>query len=115
MNSLNLPIEPFMIHEQGDQYSLLFIDRDMVDKMPIFEERSKEGWSGNGYDWTSIAHVVLAEQFSGMNERINFDSEAGMLCALGSKSDIEALGGAMAKVFYSDELLRDLLGRAELD
>lgn len=115
MTTPTSPFEPFTLHEHKGSHSLLFIDRDMVAKMPIFEERAEEGWNGSGYDWTSIAQVVLAEKLPDIDERISFDSEAGMFCALGRQDDLESLAREMVKAFNDDAILRDLLSRAELD
>lgn len=87
----------------------------MVEKLHVFEERADEGWSGNGYDWNSIAQVVLSEQLPDLQDEISFDPEAGMFSAQGSRPVLERLGAAMSSAFQNDEILRDLLSRAELD
>ncbi|WP_249126041.1 immunity 51 family protein [Streptomyces sp. A2-16] len=46
-------------------------------------------------------------------ERLDFDSEAGMLCAVGSPSDFARLKAAVAPVITSPEAVRDIIARAE--
>lgn len=115
MPTENSPFSPFVLCEYNGNHSLILSDMEMEAKMPVFEEQAESGWNGNGYDWTSITNVVIAERIPELRERISFDSEAGMLCALGAKDDLVVLANAMVKVFNSDEQLRDLLSRAELD
>jgi hypothetical protein len=98
----------------GEARSLILSDRHMVARTHIFEERS-EGWLGNGYDWTSIARVVVEERLPDLRNDLKFDSEAGMFVAIGSIEALKRLGEEMKKVFDDETSIRDLLGRAELD
>jgi len=106
---------PFILMDTGKHRSLLLTDNHMADKAHIFEERRDEGWIGSGYDWNSIAQVVVAEQLSELRGELTFDPEGGMFSAGGSRSALERLGSAMSKVFHCDDAIRDLLSRAELD
>ncbi len=104
---------PFILID--DKYrSLLMTDEDMVTKQSIFHERA-EGWEGNGYDWTSIAHVLISETLPHIEEDIDFDPEAGMFSAQGSIESLKKLALEMKAVYDNDERIRDLLSRAELD
>ena len=85
----------------------------MLEKVHIFTELEDEGWLGNGYDWESIARVVLEEQLFDLEEDIVFDSEAGMFSASGSREALAQLGRAMQAVYHDEDLLREMLGRAE--
>jgi hypothetical protein len=53
---------PFILADDGKYRSLILTDRDMIAKTHVFEERKAEGWIGSGYDWTSVARVLLIEQ-----------------------------------------------------
>ena len=50
-----------------------------------------------------------------LKDDITFDPEAGMFSAQGSKSALERLGTEMHAVFHDDAVIRELLGRAEID
>ena len=106
---------PFILAEHGKYRSLILSDRDMIAKAHVFEERKAEGWIGSGYDWTSVARVLLIEQLPDLQSDISFDPEAGMFSASGARPALERLATAMLAAFESDEILRDLLSRAELD
>ncbi len=106
---------PFILIDSGKYRSLILSDQHMVAKAHIFEERKTEGWSGNGYDWTAIAQVVVAEQLSDLQGAFSFDPEAGMFSASGSRAALERLGKLMSEIFHNDEAIRDLIARAEVD
>nr|WP_225587858.1 Imm51 family immunity protein [Methylomonas fluvii] len=101
--------------DSGEYRSLILSDQHMVEKTHIFDERADEGWNGNGYDWNSIAQVILFEQLPDLQDELDFDPEAGMFSTQGSRSALERLGKAMSLAFHNEEVLRDLLSRAELD
>jgi hypothetical protein len=105
---------PFVL-SNGGAPSLILSEHDMVARTRVFEERSEEGWLGNGYDWTSIARVVVEERLPDLRNGLDFDPEAGTFVALGSIEALKRLGGEMKKVFDDEASIRDLLGRAELD
>lgn len=85
-------------------------------KTNIFEERSKEGFNGSGYDWSSLASVFLEEKVPHLIHTINFDSEADMFCAY-SKNKAALLEFAIAfrQMCEDENLMRDLFSRAILD
>lgn len=109
-------IEPFTfyVHEdRPEQASLLltvFKEREHV-----FAERADEGWMGGGYDWASVAQVVLDEKTPELLDKISFDPESSMFVAYGETPAVMAFAKAMKDVYDNEELLRDLLSRAELD
>jgi hypothetical protein len=104
---------PLILFGSGQSATLLLVDDAMPDKCHIFEER--EGWLGNGYDWNSVAQVVVAEQLPDLSNEVSFDPEAGMFVARGPRGAVERLASAMCAVFHDDDKIRDLLSRAELD
>lgn len=85
----------------------------MVKWVPVFEER--QGWTGGGYDWTSLARVLVAEQLYEIQSQISYDPEAGMFSAHGPLDALKLLGAAMQKLYNDGAAIRDLLYRAELD
>jgi len=99
----------------GEFESLILSDEDMLSRVGVFEERADDGWSGNGYDWTSVARVVVDEKLPDLKDQLDFDPEAGMFSASGPLEALERLGAEMKKVFEDEGLLRDFLRRAELD
>ncbi|GAB5533783.1 MAG: hypothetical protein Rubg2KO_00320 [Rubricoccaceae bacterium] len=105
---------PFILIDE-DFRSLILSDTHMVSKQHIFHERADEGWEGNGYDWTSIAYVLLDEDLSDLKGKVSFDPEAGMLSAQGSLEALKTFATEMQNVYNDDARIRDLLSRAELD
>jgi hypothetical protein len=105
---------PFILWRGEARSSLILVDRDMLARSHVFEERS-EGWLGNGYDWTSIARVVVEERLPDLKGDLNFDPEGGMFVATGPIEALRRLGAEMKKVFDDEASIRDVLGRAELD
>lgn len=105
---------PFLL-TNGENPCLILSDDEMSLRFNVFQEKESEGWLGNGYDWTSIAQVVLDEKIPDLKDKVEFDPEAGMFCALGAVESLERLGEEMKKVFDDPNLLRDLLSRAKLD
>ncbi|KAB8141760.1 hypothetical protein F8S13_18615 [Chloroflexia bacterium SDU3-3] len=101
--------------DTGRYRSLMLTDEHMWAREPIFAERAGEGWSGNGYDWASVAQVVVAEQLADVAHAFSFDPEAGMFSASGPRAALERLGAALHALWASDDALRDVLARAELD
>ncbi len=82
----------------------------------VFDTRADEGFIGNGYDWGSLAQVFLYEKCPKLQEKINFDPEAGMFCAY--SEDKEALADFILRFKQACEdkaLILDLFSRAELD
>lgn len=93
--------------------SLLLVDPGLTAKAAIF--RQQAGWTGNGYDWQSVAKVILKEQHPALYDRIAFDSEADMFAARGDQADLITLAKALCRVYHDDGLLTDVQSRAELD
>ena len=113
-NADKLTYAPFILI-RSEHPSLILSDRDMSLRFEIFDERKDEGWMGNGYDWTSIAQIVMEEKLPDVEETVEFDAEAGMFSAIGPLYALERLGAEMKKVFDDENLLRDVLSRAEID
>jgi hypothetical protein len=104
---------PFIFLAKEGRCQLLLLDSPMLEKFPVFQEL--EGWLGNGYDWTSIARTVVAEQLPHLQDVLSFHSEAGMFIAYGPRAAVQSLGTQMRAVFRDDAKLRDLLSRSKRD
>lgn len=103
----------YMVHENNETASLMLTNFD--EKGYIFDEKSEEGWEGGGYDWASLAQVVLDEQSPELKEEVHFDPEADMFVAYGNKDVILTFAKVLKKAYDDDSVLRDALARAELD
>lgn len=106
---------PFILMDAKGHRALLLTDEHMLEKTHVFEERADEGWSGNGYDWTSVADVIVAERMPELDGALERDPEAGMLSVIGPRAALERLGTELAQAFRDEDRLRDLLSRAVLD
>lgn len=82
----------------------------------VFDTRANEGFEGSGYDWESLALVFLTEMCPYLQNKINFDPEAGMFCAYSKDKDALADFILQFKKACEDRsLILDLFSRAELD
>ncbi|MEV0643508.1 Imm51 family immunity protein [Streptomyces sp. NPDC050619] len=67
------------------------------------------GHEPNGYFWEGLVRFAWPD----IAERLDFDSEAGMFCAVGSSSVLTRLKAAVESVITSPEAVRDIIARAE--
>jgi len=104
---------PFILIE-GNCTALVLFAPDFEAKAPIFKERAKEGWVGNGRDWNSVAQAIVKEQFHQLANEFTFDSDAGHFATYGTKVNLTVLGYALKIAFDDDHILRDILFRAKL-
>lgn len=82
----------------------------------VFDTRANEGFEGSGYDWESLALVFLTEMCPYLQDKIDFDPEAGMFCAYSKDKDALADFILQFKKACEDRsLILDLFSRAELD
>ncbi len=63
----------------------------------------------NGYFWEGLVQFAWPD----LAERLDFDSEGGMLCALGSLNDLTQLKTALEPVISSPRAVCELVARAE--
>jgi hypothetical protein len=113
-NTLKEQIHPFFWVEHANSFSVCLNAGEY--KNEVFETREDEGFEGNGYDWTSLASVFIAERMPELEGVVKFDPEAGMFSAY--SSDAEALKRfilSFKKACEDDNLIRDMFSRAELD
>ncbi|MEU2393439.1 Imm51 family immunity protein [Streptomyces sp. NPDC007369] len=67
------------------------------------------GHEPNGYFWEGLVRFAWPD----IAEQVEFDSEAGMFCAVGSASDLTRLKTAVESVITSPKAVRDIIARAE--
>ncbi|APC37631.1 Imm51 family immunity protein [Nocardiopsis dassonvillei] len=67
------------------------------------------GHEPNGPFWEGLVRFAWPD----IAERLDFDSEAGMFCAVGSSSDLALLKAAVESVITSPEAVSDIIARAE--
>ncbi|MFC8795710.1 Imm51 family immunity protein [Streptomyces cinereoruber] len=67
------------------------------------------GHEPNGYFWEGLVQFAWPD----IAEALDFDSEAGMFCAVGSPSGLARLEAALGSVITSPEAVRDIIARAE--
>ncbi|MFJ3224298.1 Imm51 family immunity protein [Streptomyces sp. NPDC086783] len=66
------------------------------------------GHEPNGYFWEGLVRFAWPD----IAEHVDFDSEAGMFCAIGSSSVLARLKTALESVITSPEAVRDIIVRA---
>lgn len=85
-------------------------------KNHIFLTREDEGFEGSGYDWASLAKVFLSERLPELQYSIKFDPEGSMFCAYSDKyEDLQKFILTFKNICENDEVIIDILSRAELD
>lgn len=104
---------PFILID-GHCRALVMFDHHMASKYHIFAERSRDGWTGNGDDWTSLAQIIVAEHLFPITEPVTYDSDADMFSARGGRSSLERLGLELQAIFRNDDAIRDLMARVTL-
>ena len=109
------PYAPFRLIGDETYDAIVLTDTEMEGRINVFEERSDEGWAGNGYDWTSVARVLIAESFPQYESKLMYDPEAGMFFVRGPREILKEIADELKKVYLDETRLRDLLSRAELD
>ena len=108
-------IAPFFWVEFEGEFSLCLNASERY-KRKMFASRSKEGFRGNGDDWTSLAEVFLEEMAAELKEAIEFDPESGMFCAYSADADALArFAVAFKDACENDDLIEDLFSRVRID
>lgn len=109
------PYAPFRLVGDETYDGIVLTDSDMEARIAVFEERGDEGWSGNGYDWTSIARVLVTECFPQYESKLGYDPEAGMFFVRGPRDILKEFAVELQKVYNDETRLKELLSKAELD
>jgi hypothetical protein len=93
------------LHDFDGEHSLTFDAGGLAADVAI----AAAGHEPNGYFWEGLVRFAWPD----IAERLDFDSEAGMFCAVGSSSDLARLKTAVESVITSPETVRDIIARAE--
>ena len=107
-------IAPFnwIDHEDGEASVTLYANKKF--KKKLFKVRKKDGFTGSGYDWESLAQTFLSETTSELQQEFSFDSERGMFCVY--SSNLDALKNfilSFKETCENDKLISDYFSRAE--
>lgn len=78
-------IAPFFWAEFEDEFSVCLVVGEYL--QGEFDSQSDKGFEGNGYDWENLAIAFIEEEMPDLTDKVEFDSEAGMFCALSKDSD----------------------------
>ena len=93
------------LHDFDGEHSLTLAAGDLVANTAVVAT----GHEPNGYFWEGLVQVAWPD----LAERLDFDSEGGMLCALGALSDLARLKAALEPVISSPGTVREIVARAE--
>ena len=104
---------PFFLID-GRYKALVLFESNFKGRAHIFKERAKEGWTGNGLDWNSVAQAVIAEKLPKFADKFTFDSNVGFFSVSGDLASLTLLGYVLKITFYDEHVLRDILFRAKL-
>ena len=105
-------IQPFF-YVEGDTWASVCLNVSEY-KDEIFQMRADEGFTGNGYDWASLAQVFLAEQRADLLDKIQFDPESSMFCAYSRNLEaLEKLAELLFKASQESEFLRQAIEAAD--
>ncbi|MEU9862477.1 Imm51 family immunity protein [Streptomyces sp. NPDC047971] len=92
------------LHDFDGEYSLTFDAGGLAADAAI----AATGHEPNGYFWEGLVRFAWPD----LAERLDFDSEAGMFCAVGVLSDLTRLKTAVESVISNPEEVRDIIARA---
>ncbi|WP_217241712.1 Imm51 family immunity protein [Streptomyces sp. AC555_RSS877] len=93
------------LHDFDGEYSLTLSVGDLVADAAVLAT----GHEPSGYFWEGLVQFAWPD----IAERLDFDSEGGMFCALGSSSDLAQLRAALETVISSPSAVREIVARAE--
>ncbi|MEU2340172.1 Imm51 family immunity protein [Streptomyces sp. NPDC013172] len=93
------------LHDFDGEHSLTLDVGGLAADMAVAEA----GHGPNGYFWEGLVRFAWPD----IAEPLDFDSEAGMFCAVGTPSDLAQLKAALESVITSPDTVRDIIARAE--
>ncbi|MGW0933072.1 Imm51 family immunity protein [Streptomyces sp. NPDC002644] len=93
------------LHDFGGEHSLTLDAGGLAADAAVVAA----GHEPNGYFWESLVRFAWPD----IAEHVDFDSEAGMFCAVGGMSDLARLKTTVESVITSPETVRDIIARAE--
>ena len=109
-------ITPFIWIEHDDGTSSITLYADQGYKKELFQTRRSEGFTGSGYDWESLAQVLIREIAPDLSEAILFDPERGMFCAYSHNTDeLRRFAILLKETCENNALIADIFSRAAPD
>ncbi|MCQ4207563.1 Imm51 family immunity protein [Streptomyces longispororuber] len=93
------------LHDFDGEHSLTLVAGDLVADVAVVAA----GHEPNGYFWEGLVQFAWPD----LAERLDFDSEGGMFCALGSLSDLTQLKTALEPMISNSTAVREIVVRAE--
>ena len=94
-----MSILPFKLIETDGELSLTLSEFSLTEQM--FDDI---GHSGGGYGWECVVKQIV-EEVSSLRDRLDFDSEAGMFCAVSSdQSALEELGQILSSLINDKDV-----------
>ncbi|MFH9554514.1 Imm51 family immunity protein [Streptomyces sp. NPDC017435] len=93
------------LHDFDGEHSLTLDVGGLAADMAVADA----GHEPNGYFWEGLVRFAWPD----LVEPLDFDSEAGMFCAVGTPSDLAQLKTALEPVITSPDAVRDIIARAE--
>ncbi|MFI0451132.1 Imm51 family immunity protein [Actinomadura sp. 6N118] len=80
---------------------------------PVDQVIEELGHEPNGYFWEGAAEFLVTTEAPALEERVSFDSEAGMFCAHGTdRTALQELAALMSIVVTDGDRLRKLVESA---
>ena len=108
----NAEVAPCRLVDHGEgQYSLCLDDAKMPE-VALFNDR---GLSGNGYTWQAVADSLVRLRRPELANGLNYDSEAGMFVALGTRPILIALAHLLQEALDDQKLLKAAVEAADPD
>lgn len=99
---------PFVLID-GRHRLLYMAENDMLEKQHIFYEHHYAGWEGNGFDWTSIAMVLIKEQMPDLEPLVEYESDMDTFSASGPLDALIRLGQAMKAIYHNEPRLKEII------
>ncbi|MEU2517017.1 Imm51 family immunity protein [Streptomyces syringium] len=93
------------LHDIDGEHSLTLAAGDLSADAAVVAA----GHEPNGYFWEGLVQFAWPD----LAERLDYDSEGGMFCALGSLSDLTQLKAALEPVISNSSAVREIVARAE--
>ena len=107
-------IAPFFWVDHESSASVCLTVGDYL--MDVFATRANEGFTGNGYEWESLAQVFLNKQCPELVDKIAFDPEGSMFAAYSKdKKALKDFIRQFKRACDNHSLILDLFKYAEPD
>ncbi len=108
----NAVVAPCRLVDHGEGQFSLCLDDSRMPELALFNER---GLSGNGYTWEAVADSLVRVRRPELTNGLNYDSEAGMFVALGTRPVLVALAQLLQEALDDHQLLKAAIDAADPD